>query len=206
MKEFIDFFVEVGKLKEMPKKGWVLIGVKNPESIIEHSFQVALIAWILGEKKKVRFNTERVLKIALVHDLCEIYTGDETPYDKILPRNKEEWPGLFDKWPRSTKSEKMRRCRERHKKEKASLKKLTAKLPPAIKREIFDLWLDYEEGQTKEARFVKQVNRIQTLLQALDYGRKHKIPVYKSWWIGSKEKVDDPLLVQFMEELEKEFC
>lgn len=205
MRDFIDFFLKVGELKEIPKKGWVLIGAKNPESIMEHSFQVALMAWILGRKKKVKFNTEKILKISLIHDLCELYAGDETPYDKILPRDKEEWPELFDKWPRSTKPEKIKAYFERHKKEETSLKRLTSKLPLKVKQEIVDLWLDYEEGRTKEARFVKQVNRIQTLLQAIDYGEKQKIRVYKSWWIGTKEKIDDPLLIEFMEELEKKF-
>ena len=204
LKKLIHFFIEVGKLKEIPKKGWVLIGVENPESIMEHSFQVALMAWILGKQKKVKLNIEKILKISLIHDLCELYAGDETPYDKILPKNKEEWPELFDKWPRFTKAEKMKKHCERHEKEKTCLKKLIANLP-LLKKEILDLWFDYEQGRTKEARFVKQVNRMQTLLQALDYGRKHKIRVYKSWWIGSKEKIDDPLLIQFMEELEKEF-
>ena len=205
MREFIDFFLKVGRLKEMPKKGWVLIGVRNPESIIEHSFQVALMAWFLGERKKIKLNIERVLKIALIHDLCEVYAGDETPYDKILPKDRKEWPNLFDKWPRATKAEKVKDALRRHKKEELSLKRLIAKLPDVTKQEIFHLWIDYEEGRTKEARFVRQVNRIQTLLQALDYGRKYKIRVYKSWWIGTKEKVDDPLLLQFMKELEREF-
>jgi putative hydrolase of HD superfamily len=192
-------------LKEIPKQGWVLIGVKNPESVMEHSFQVAIIAWILGREKKVKLNIERILKMALVHDLCELYAGDQTPYDKILPKNKDEWPDLFDKWPRSTKSEKIRNHREKFQKEKASLVKLTTKLPQTIKEEVMSLWQDYEQGRTKEARFVRQVNRIQTLLQALDYGEKQKMQVYNSWWIGSKEKVDDPLLIQFMEELGTRF-
>lgn len=205
MKELIDFFLEVGKLKEIPKKGWILIGVKDPESIVEHSFQVALMAWLLAERKKVRFDQERLLKIALAHDLCEVYAGDETPYDKILPKNKKDWPELFDKWPRAILSQKRKSYQERRRNEKKSLEKLLSRLSAPLKREILELWLDYEEGKTKEARFVKQVNRIQTLMQALDYGRRHKIRVYKSWWIGSKEKIDDPQLLEAMKVLEEKF-
>jgi len=141
----------------------------------------------------------------MIHDLCELYTGDETPYDKILPRNKEEWPELFDKWPRSTRSEKIRKQREKYQKELNAFRRLVSKLPPKIKQEISELWLEYEEMRTEEARFVKQVNRVQKLLQALVYGQEQKIPVYKSWWIGSKEKVDDPVLIKFMDELERKF-
>lgn len=205
VENLIDFFIEVGKLKEIPKKGWVLIGVKNPESITEHSFQVAIMAWVLGKKKKINFNIERILKMALVHDLCEVYAGDETPYDKILPKDKKEWPELFDKWPRSSKSKKIKNFLKRHKKERASLMKLISRLPLTIREEILDLWLDYERGLTKEARFVRQINRVETLFQALEYGRRSKRRPFKSWWIGSKELIDDPLLIKFMEELDKKF-
>ena len=60
-------------------------------------------------------------------------------------------------------------------------------------------------GLTKEARFVKQVNRVETLLQALEYAKESKTRPYKSWWIGSEEKVDDPFLLKFMKALEKKF-
>jgi putative hydrolase of HD superfamily len=170
MQELIDFFLKVGELKEIPKRGWVLVGVRDPESVMEHSFQVAILAWILGKEKRVKLDTERILKIALTHDLCELYAGDETPYDKILPKDEKEWPELFDKWPRATKREKARRHKEKHQREVTSLRKLLGRLPLSVREEILELWLDYEQGKTKEARFVRQVNIIQTLLQALDYG------------------------------------
>ena len=205
MEDILNFFIEVGKLKKMPRKGWILIGVKNPETIAAHTFHVMIMAWILGKEKGINFNIERILKLALVHDFCELYAGDTTPYDKILPKNKKEWPKLFDKWPRFSKSKKLKNFREKYKKERASLIKLTSKLPTAIKKEILSLRLDYERGLTKEARFVKQVGRLNTLLQALEYGKESKRRPYKSWWIGSKEIMDDPILIEFMDVLERRF-
>ena len=41
MNNFIDFFIEVGKLKRMKRSGWVINQIKNAESIAEHSFRVA---------------------------------------------------------------------------------------------------------------------------------------------------------------------
>ena len=55
------------------------------ESTAEHTYRMTLMAWILaGEKGDL--DICRVIKIALVHDLCEVYAGDLTPYDGILPK------------------------------------------------------------------------------------------------------------------------
>lgn len=161
------------------------------------------MAWILGEKKKL--NVERVIKIALIHDLCELYAGDTTPYDLVLPKNKKEWSKLFDNWPRFSQSKKVKIFQEKHKKERASLIKLISKLPPGLKKEIKNLWLDYVKGSTKEGRFVRQINRLETLLQAVEYGKETKRRPFKSWWVGSEEQIDDPLLVEFMLEIGKKF-
>ncbi len=82
MEELVKFFFEVGKLKKMARKGWVINNIKNPESIAEHVFRAALMAWFLGTKKK-GLNIERIIKMALIHDLCEIYAGDTTTYDSV---------------------------------------------------------------------------------------------------------------------------
>ena len=205
MDKILDFLIQVGKLKTLLRKGPVLIEAKNPETIAEHIFRVAIMGWILGEAKKVKFNIERILKLALIHDLCEVSIGDISPYDGILPKDKKEWPGLFDKWPRFSKTEKRKIIRKKQKRETKALERLIVELPWDLKKEIKSLWLDYRQGSTKEARFIRQVNRIETLLQALEYSRQDKRRPFKSWWIGSVEQVDDPLLVKFMEGLDKNF-
>jgi len=204
----VNFFIDVGKLKKLPKRGWVLIGIKNPQSVSEHSFRVALMAWVLGEQKDVNLDIERVIKMALIHDLCEAYAGDKTPYDvdSLLPEEKEKWPQLFNKWPRFSKSEKTRHFQKKHEAEQASLMRIISRLPASIKNEILNLWLDYERGLTREGRFCKQVNRVETLLRALEYGWERDERPFDSWWIGTREKVDDPLLLGFMEELDRKFC
>jgi len=205
MDKILDFIIQIGKLKAISRKGPILIGIKDPETVAEHAFRVAAMAWILGEEKKVNFNMERILKMALIHDISEVYVGDITPYDGILPKDKKDWPELFDKWPRFSKGEKKKMALEKQKREKESLRKLTADLPRDLRDELKGLWLDYRQGSTREARFVKQVNRMETLLQALEYGKENKVRPFKSWWIGSGEQVDDSLLVKFMEELANRF-
>lgn len=205
MDKILDFLIEVGKLKRMPKKGLVLIGMKNPRTVGDHIFHATIMGWFLAKERKMNFNIEQIIKIALVHDICEVYAGDITPYDKILPKDEEKWPELFDKWPRFSSLEKRKNYLEKYKREKTSLVKLISKLPSKRKNEFLSLWLDFEERLTKEGRFFKQVDRLATLLQALEFARETKKPPFKSWWIGSKEKVDDPLLIKFMEELGRQF-
>lgn len=189
MKELIIFFNKIGKLRKKPRRGWVLIGAKNPATIVDHSFRLAIMAWILAEKKKANFNIERILKMALVHDLCELYAGDLTPYDYgLLPRDKKKWPELFDKWPRFPKSKKIKYSLERYKKERASLIKLVSKLPAKTKKEILNLWLDYQKRLTKEGRFVAQVNRLETLLQAIEYGKEMKRRPLNRGGLGLKKE------------------
>jgi putative hydrolase of HD superfamily len=201
----INFFVEIGKLKRMPRRGWALRGLKNPETIAEHSFRVALLAWFLGQKEK--FNSKEIIKMALVHDLCEVYAGDITPYDKFLiySESKKEKKELFEKWPRFLKLEKVEQFLNKHRKEWCALINLTSKLEPEIRQEIINLWLNYDECLTKEGRFVRQVDKIENLLQALEYWKENKKFPIGPWWIQIEELVDNPILLEFLKILEKKF-
>lgn len=203
MKRYIDFFHEIGKLKKVPRKGMVLIGSKNPPSISDHIYRMTIMTWVLGKKKKI--NLEKAIKMALVHDVCELYAGDATPYDKKLPKNKKEWPDLFDKWPRSAKSKKIKDFLKKHKKEEKALIRITRNLPADVKKEILGLWYDYEKNSTKEAKFVKQINRLDTLLEAFEHGKETKSRPFNSWWVGSEEQIDDPLLIECMLEIADKF-
>ncbi|TSC95121.1 MAG: putative hydrolases of HD superfamily [Parcubacteria group bacterium Licking1014_1] len=204
MDNILNFFIEVGKLKRMPRRGWVLRNIKNPESIAEHTFRVALMAWILG-KRKHNFNIEKVIKMALIHDICEVYAGDTTPYDSILPKSKKEIAKLMETWPRFSNSEKKRLSEKKYKKEKKALEKLLKNLPHSLEHEIKNLWLDYEKGLTKEGRFFKQADRLENFLQSLEYWKKYKKPPQKPWWNQARELFDDPVLLEFIETMDKKF-
>lgn len=207
MKEFIDFFVEVGKLRKMLRRGGILIGSKSPSTITDHLFRVAIMALALGKKKGGDLKMGKVLEMALVHDLCELYTGDESPYDydSILPKDKNKWPQLFERWPRLTPKDKEKRLSRKRRNEQKAFERLTRRLPDNVKNLITSRWQEYEKSSSREARFIKQINRLETLLQALEYGREEGIRVYESWWVGSRERIDDPLLISFMDSLAKSF-
>lgn len=203
MENLLDFFVEVGKLKKMRRRGWVLRGIKNPETIASHTFRVALMSWILCCKKGLDIN--RIIKLSLIHDICEVYAGDTTPYDRILPGGKRKPKELFERWPRFSGSEKEKFFQKKYKKEDKALKKIISSLPFQIRREIANLWDDYEKGLTREGIFVRQVDRLENLLQALEYWKEKKNFAIRPWWVQIEELIDDPILLEFMKEMEKKF-
>lgn len=203
MKETLNFLIEAGKLKRIKRKGWVLRKINNPETIAEHTFRMTIMAWLLCNRKKLDIN--KVIKMSLIHDLCEVCAGDTTPYDGILPKDPKKRKKMLDKWLRISKKEKEKFFKAKYKKEDKALKKVIAELPANSKKEIANLWEDYEKGLTAEGRFVRQVDRVENLLQALEYWKQYKKFKMDSWWVQIEELVDDPVLLEFMKALEEKF-
>jgi putative hydrolase of HD superfamily len=205
MKNKLDFLIEINKLKKTPRTGWVLRKVENPETIAEHIFRVAIVSWLLSMEKKI--NVEKVIKIALSHDLCEVYAGDVTPffYYANLPKDKKKRRKVLMKWVRLSKKEKEKRGRAKLNKEKKSLLKLIRGLEPRLKKEIFSSWFDYERGISKEGKFVKQVDKIETLIQSIEYFGSGKDSPAFGWWEEIEEIVEDPLLLDFLKVIQKKF-
>ncbi|KUH33508.1 oxetanocin [Thermococcus celericrescens] len=140
----IDLFIEAGNLKKLPRTGWLLRGVSNPESIADHSYRVALITLFLADElraKGVEIDVERALKIAVLHDLAEARVTD-------IPLTAQYY---LDKG----------------KAEKKAAMELFIKTPNP--REYFRLWREYEEGLSLEGRLVKFADKLEMLVQALEY-------------------------------------
>ena len=203
--KILDFLIEVGKLKRMKRRGWVMRKVKDPESIADHTFRMAILAWILGSFKNL--DTKKIVKMALVHDLCEVYAGDTTPYEPFLNKikNEKELEKLLKIWPKFSQKEKIKFAKEKFKKEFKSLKKILKKLPKHLQKEMIELWLEYEKGLTKEGRFVRQLDRIENLIQALEYLKEGNKFAIGPWWEQKEELIDDPILLKLLSLLEKKF-
>ncbi len=139
-----NLFQEFSRLKHLYRQGWLQNGIKENicESVAEHSFSTALTAWVLAVENFPDLNSDRVLQLALVHDLGEIHTGDITPADNVLSENK-------------------------YQREIDSVKKTFSTLKSG---DIFSaLWQEYEQESSPEAAFVKQIDKIEMILQAIVY-------------------------------------
>ncbi|MEE4271956.1 MAG: HD domain-containing protein [Thermoanaerobaculales bacterium] len=90
MDRIVDFFFEVGMLKRTPRTGWQFLAGAEPESVADHSFRVALIAFTLARTGNDSVDGDRVLRMALVHDLAEARTGDLNYMNQKYVRADEE--------------------------------------------------------------------------------------------------------------------
>lgn len=203
MKDILNFLIKVGELKNKKRRGWVVHQIKNPESTAEHIFHLTILVWSLGKMKKL--NLERAIKIALIHDLCEVYAPDLTPYDPLLPKDRKKMAEVLRRWPKFTPLLKRKKEIKKQRMEKAALNKLISRLPTNLKSELKYLWLDFEKGLSKEGRFVKQADKIINFLQGIEYWKKYGKIQRKLWTRWIKEITDEPILVDFIKEIEKKF-
>ncbi len=205
MKNFLKFLTESARLKKMPRTGFVWLGIKQPETIGQHIFRVALMNWLLGRQTEPKMNLKEIIKISLVHDLCEVYAGDMTPYWGLLPKDPHKRKAMLQRWLRLPREIKEKRQQEKFKKEKKSLEKLVSRLPGPMKKELISYWLKYEKAGLNEGKFVKQADKIETLLQALEYwGSRPSSPVV-GWWEEVGDLVDQPVLKNFLRQIEDTF-
>jgi putative hydrolases of HD superfamily len=179
--KIIEFIHKAGELKTATrfKDSKNMVG----DSAAEHSWRTALMTFILLDELKIKVNVTKALEIALVHDVVESVVGN-VDYTSILS-------GKI--------SEKQKKALE----EKA-ISQLTKLLPQASGSKISALWHEYEKGITKEAKFVKAMNRLETMMYLLEVGHKgydkpESIPNY-----ADKVVIDFPVLHQLLKEIKGE--
>lgn len=135
----IEFITEIDKLKNIFRQN-VVIGTKRNENDAEHSWHLAVMAILLSEYAIEKgMDILRVVKMVLIHDLVEIDAGDTFCYDEKANEDKS--------------------LRE----EKAA-DRLFYMLPEDQAGEIYDLWREFENLETPEARFAACLDRLQPLI------------------------------------------
>ena len=83
-----DFFQIVLGLKTIQRKGWKdKLGLKNVESVADHSYSMAIMSMVLSDL--LALDTNKILKMALLHDLAESKVGDFIP-DEISKERKNK--------------------------------------------------------------------------------------------------------------------
>jgi len=189
----LDFWSLALRLKRLRRTGWLDRSVSDPESSADHSWGVALLAWLLA-REYPDLNRERVLLLGLVHDLPEAVAGDPTPFDHVRDAAGVIPANHFSTAPGYTES-------ARHAKqhaEAAALDEMLRDLPAYLAADIRDAWHEYETGQTPEARFVRQIDKLETLLQAEDYLDRQPDLVIDSFRLGACRDVTEPGLTALL--------
>ncbi len=200
VQKMIDFIFLMGKMKQIKREGWVMRGVINPESLAAHSFRSAFMSWVLSGRK--RMDRGVVVVMCLMHDLFAPIIGDITPYEKVIEAAKDK-KKLFETlpWLGSSRGKKVLMLEQLEKESKA-MDKILALLPHDLRHEVKYLWLEFKVGASKEARFARQVDRIEGVMQAMEYQKKNKAMPVKAFWLELKELIDDPMLAEFVNQLD----
>jgi putative hydrolase of HD superfamily len=132
-----DFLHEIEGLKKLLRHSWLSDG--RQESVAEHTWRMAIMAMVLYRELDFDVEIGKVLKMILVHDLAEVYAGDFHAF-KEVPLDK-------------------------HEKELLALQTLTKKLPDSASVELVELWQEFEQRETMEAKFAVALDKLEVLIQ-----------------------------------------
>lgn len=147
--KLLDFAFIIGKLKTLKRTGWIREKIPDPESIAEHSFRTAVLALVIAPK--IGADVNKSVKMALIHDIGEAKIGDV-----VTRRGKNTIPNV------STKIAK----------ERIALEEIFSLVDTKNYLELFN---EFEQNKTKEARLVKQLDKLEMGIQAYEYEKKYGI-------------------------------
>ena len=175
----LKFMHVVEQLKTNKRTGWMHHRVPAPESIADHMYRMAILSLLCPAETDVDLG--KCVQLAVVHDLAEAEVGDLTPLDGV------------------NKHEKMRR-------EKEAIQYFVHDLlgSSAAGLRIEALWEEYEARETKESKLVKDLDRFELGLQAVEYERRYGIDDLQGFWEGSVPHIGHPRIRRWAQELVEE--
>lgn len=150
----LPFFHLLERLKTTKREGWRRFDIHHGESIADHMYRMSIITMLCPPTLAPRINLPRCTMMALVHDMAELLVGDITPVDGV------------------TKSEKSRR--EAETMDYLTKSSLGNVAGGAAGANIRELWQEYEDSETLESHFVHDVDKMELLLQMIEYERQHE--------------------------------
>ena len=146
--DMTKFLEEIIRLKKTKRTGWVIRGVKDPESVADHSLMMSLIGLSVPIPKGIDRN--KVIRMSIIHDLAESVTGDMIT--KVSWHDNGTVEG-----------------NEKIKMEENAMEKILSNLDDSISNEILGLWKEYVEGKTPEAIFTRDLDIAEMIIQARKY-------------------------------------
>lgn len=179
LNEYMDFMKTAESLKSVTRTAWTSEGRR--ESTAEHSWRLALMAAVFLEEFS-QLDKYKVILMALIHDMGEIYTGDISANSVFSSKEKEEA-------------------------ERRDIQEVFRMLPDRHRDFYISLWEEYESGVTPEARFVKAFDKGETILQHIQgknpEGFDYKFNLsYGKKYLQGDEKLEE--IREFLDEETKE--
>ena len=141
LKNSVDFIKEIEKLKSVTRFNRTLDG--RFENSAEHSWQGAIAAIVLQDYYPEKLKMGKVISMLLIHDLGEIYAGDTWVFD--------DEKKIYS-----------------HDRELESIEKTMSLLPEEKYLNMKNLWLEFEKGQSAEARYARVIDALVPLINHLE--------------------------------------
>lgn len=138
----IRLMEELHPLDRVPRAGYLLRGVTEPETVAAHSFSLALLTLLFAERHADRFNADKAVAMALVHDTAEARMMD-IPRIACTPELQAAKGAA----------------------ERAIVESFFA----GVSDRLIDCHRELEEGRSPEARLVKALDKAQMLIKVLRY-------------------------------------
>lgn len=175
---YLNIFDHAGRLKQIQRYGWLLKGIKKPESVADHISRVALMTLILGTNTTL--DLHKMVSMAIIHDLGESIVGD------VIYESGTKIIGSL---------------KNKHRDERQAMRVIFEKIPE--KKKYLSLWEEWVKQNTPESQFVKRVEKLEMVMQALEYERLgYSSKLFDEFWENTKKYLQDSNLEPLYQELE----
>ena len=144
----VDVLDLAENLKTEMRHSWLSNG--RQESVAEHTWMMSVAAVLMSPHLQHPVDLGQTLKLIAVHDIAEAITGD-IPYFEESARKTTK---LAD--------------------EAEAMEKMQRMLPAASGKLLVELWREYEDGQTQEAKFVRALDK-------LEVQHQHNLADLQTW-------------------------
>lgn len=172
-KKIVDFAFLIGKSKQILRSGWVRENIKKSESVAEHSFRLSVLSMVLADQLGV--DKEKLIQMAILHDLGEVITGDLI-------------------WSRGAVID-MKKRTEKEDLEKTGIEKIFKLL--GVSGQYLKLYEEMIDRKTREAKMFWQLDKLEMALQALEY-EKSQNKKLDEFFINANLQIDFPFLKKIM--------
>jgi putative hydrolase of HD superfamily len=135
--KYISFIEEMEKMKSVLRTSWNSSGRRDSDA--EHSWRLALLAGVISEEYK-ELDQTKLLMMSLIHDVGEIYDGDISA--ALEPDQESKFHTEY-----------------------RAVQKVFSLLPEEQAKRMLELWLEYNENKTPEAKLIKALDKAETILQ-----------------------------------------
>lgn len=143
--EILEIMCEMSSLSKMPRIGWILAGVNDPESISDHCYETALFAYFLAKKVGQPVNLEKIFMMALFHEVGETRLSD-------LPRRAKPYVKRF---------------------KKQGEKEILLDVLGSFSDEVCSVLDEFEEKTSLEARITEAAEELQIIFKSLIYAKEN---------------------------------